>query len=346
MAAIAAAKKEKRQKEKADDKNESVERYAEGQKVQYWSAAKSKWVDARVLRTQEELDGKVVYELTCKVGVTVTPDVMRPRPGTEAPAAAPKSTSGFVSFDAFDARQSMKRGRQDSDSGDERSKTLPRVSTNDTARSVTEASEPLVDWGDPPTALLPREDFGDARRFIEHFVQYAVGAWRRESERGFQACREKERAAFKESVADLEEAMAPLLQRLASGKPLERGEHESEIIRRTGSRTACDGRAVAEAGVVEQLDRMASCASEREYREAHAAYMKLTLGNKRWNLTHTSYVSANSGSGAREYRRNRDSLNTYDVDPVAQKYMQKMRKLVQFLQSINPNSDESKNVLT
>merc|ERR1711862_549889 len=100
-----------------------------------------------------------------------------------------------------------------------------------------------------------------------------------------------------------------------------------------------------EASVLEQLERMAVCGAEREYKEAHAAYMKLTLGNKMWNLTHTSFVSANSGSGAREYRRNRDSLNTYDMDPVAQKYMQGMRKIVHFAQRIRPNDDQSKNVV-
>merc|ERR1712187_773832 len=97
--------------------------------------------------------------------------------------------------------------------------------------------------------------------------------------------------------------------------------------------------------VLGELERMAALGRNREYLAAQKAYMKLALGNKRWNNTCVTHVSANSMSGAREYRRNRDDLNTYDVDPVSRRYIQGMKKLVQFTQSIQPNTDQSKNIV-
>merc|ERR1712232_388454 len=99
-----------------------------------------------------------------------------------------------------------------------------------------------------------------------------------------------------------------------------------------------------ESTALTSLDQMATFASEMEYAKANLTYTKLTFGNKMWNLTHVSHVAACTMKGAREYRRNRDSLNTYDVDPVSQRYMHAMRKLCQFAQAVRPNDDESKNV--
>merc|ERR1711972_491250 len=106
-----------------------------------------------------------------------------------------------------------------------------------------------------------------------------------------------------------------------------------------------EGKFVKEASVLDSLDRMATSASKKDYADAHGTYMKLTLGNKMWNSTHVAHVAACTMKGAREYRRNRDSLNTYDMDPVSQKYMHAMKKLVQFMQCIQPNQDQSKNVV-
>merc|ERR1711972_445213 len=107
-----------------------------------------------------------------------------------------------------------------------------------------------------------------------------------------------------------------------------------------------EGKFVKEASVLDSLDRMATSASKKDYADAHATYMKLTLGNKMWNSTHVAHVAACTMKGAREYRRNRDSLNTYDMEPVSQKYMHGMKKLCHFAQCIRPNTeDQSKNVM-
>jgi len=373
MAAIAAARKTEKQKKKAigpavpgatiksnePGEFDKARIYEVNEKVLYLSASKGGWVDAKVLRRDDKDDGSYVYELDVKF--RVTPDKIRPRPGPEVAATATASSS-FVSFDTFAAKPSMKRSVDDDDT-DRRYKKVAKAQVTEGAEHVFGqedscsdgemtkeaklAAEIPIDWSDPPKELMPRDHFGEneAGAFIEHFVRFFVGAWRRVSEAGFPGFSDMERRSFKDSLHDTEEAMAPLLRQLRMGANLQKGEGQGEVVRRTGARTACDGRAVKEASVLEQLERMAVCGAEREYKEAHAAYMKLTLGNKTWNLTHTSFVSANSGSGAREYRRNRDSLNTYDMDPVAQRYMQRMRKLVQLSQCLRPNDDHSKNVV-
>merc|ERR1711957_908401 len=105
-----------------------------------------------------------------------------------------------------------------------------------------------------------------------------------------------------------------------------------------------DGKYVKEIGVIQSLDQMATFAYEREYHKSNTTYTRLTFGNKMWNLTHVQHVSACTMKGAREYRRNRDSLNTYDMDPVSQKYMWAMKKLCYLSQILKPNIvDHSRN---
>ncbi|CAK9110965.1 unnamed protein product [Durusdinium trenchii] len=100
---------------------------------------------------------------------------------------------------------------------------------------------------------------------------------------------------------------------------------------------------VIRSGVLEQLDEIATNSSNLDYLAARAGYMKLTLGNKTWNNTFVAHVAACTMKGAREYRRNRDNYNTYDMDPDSQKYMHALLKLVQLAQCLRPNGDQSKN---
>jgi len=222
------------------------------------------------------------------------------------------------------------------------------------------------DWVNPPPELLSREQVAQtstategaeqrkgwvARAFIEHFCRYALGAWRRKLHSGegaaaFAEFTHLERQAFQDPrlLREAEEAITPLVRRLKSGANLQRGE-EKHKSRCRETRTSMESKFVKEANVLESLDRMASSAALQNYVDAHATYMKLTLGNKMWNSTYVAHVAACTMKGAREYRRNRDSLNTYDMDPVSQKYMHALKKLVQFMQCIRPSSDQSKNVV-
>lgn len=212
---------------------------------------------------------------------------------------------------------------------------------------MEEANKPF-ERGDLPAELLPRESVGggDPAAFIDHFVRFCIGAWRREHAAGFQGFGDMERAAFQgSSLQTTERAITPLLRRLKRGESLERGEKEEWHGTCRETRTSMDGQLVLETSVLDQIHHIVTMAVERQYTEAHAAYIKLTLGNKKWNSTTVMHIPACQMKGAREYRRNRDSLNTYDVDPVSQKYMHALRKLVQLAQCIRPNDDQSKNVL-
>ncbi|CAK0836190.1 unnamed protein product [Prorocentrum cordatum] len=345
MQAIAAAGKAEKRKTKQHGKTTVQLPVAKpyifeaGDKVLYWSESKSRWVNAEVLRCNSK-DGAFTYDLNLKS--KVLQEKVRPAPGkgeTFDPSALPPpqlSTSAFANFNAFGARHCKKRGR-DSDSEEQQRR----------ARVADEAAAgPRIDWSSPPPQLLARESFGEASAFIDHFVRYFLGAWEEHDRTSSQVFSERDLAAFGGgALVEARHAIAPLLSQLARGEKLERGETRGATIKVSAKRGTSDGSHVDEAGVLEQLDRMASCAAFRDYAEAHRAYMKLTLGHKAWNNTCVTFVSANTSSGAREYRRNRDSLNTYDVDPVAQKYMQAMRKIVHFAQSIRPNDDQSKNVI-
>merc|ERR1712150_28558 len=150
-----------------------------------------------------------------------------------------------------------------------------------------------------------------------------------------------ERAAFLSSLPDTEKAITPLIRRLRSGVSLNRGEDRDTRTSRE-TRTSMEGKYVREKNVLDAFDEMVTAATDRDYARAHAVYMKLTMGNKMWNLTHVAHVAACTMKGAREYRRNRDSLNTYDMDPVSQRYMWAVKKIVHFAQCICPNSDQSK----
>lgn len=346
MAAIAAARRSERKKKKAGAgagaPSENRRNFHVGEKVQYWSDSKGKWIDAVVLKCSDT-SGVVTYDLTVKA--RAVPDKVRALPEStdlpdlDKPPAPTAPVSSFISFDGFGGKQPKKRGR-DSESEEE----LGRAG----ALHDGDAAEQAIDWTTPPSELLLREQVGDGRAaaFIDHFVRFVLGAWKCQQAADFPGFSDVERAAFGGSaLEETREAMVPLLTQLARGEKLERGETKPDRIRMSGARTGCDGRHVDEAGVLEQLDSMASSAAKRDYAEAHKAYMTLTLGHKKWNNTCVTHVSANSMSGAREYRRNRDSLNTYDIDPVAQKYMQGMRKIIHFAQRIRPNDDQSKNVM-
>jgi len=224
---------------------------------------------------------------------------------------------------------------------------IEKTSETDSEEYKTEKSP--WNWNNPPTQLLPAPMSEDASRkekseWLGHFVSYSLGVWQREQEQGFKKFTSEQRASFKD-LASIQTAMAPLMWRLRKGESLDRGEgnwrHGKTKSRET--RTSMEGKFVKELGVLDSLHKMATSAVEKDYFEANAVYMKLAFGNKMWNLTHVAHVAACTMKGAREYRRNRDSLNTYDNDPVSQRYMHAFKKLMHFLQSMNPNEDPRKN---
>jgi len=201
------------------------------------------------------------------------------------------------------------------------------------------------DFSKSPAELLPPEKVckGQPGAYIQHFVEWIFGEWERMQERGYPGFEPIAVTKFNKTIKECQEAITPLLWRLKKGVSLDRGEEKS-TKRSRETRTSMEGKFVKEKSVLDQLFKMANCCHERNYIEAHAEYMRLTFGNKMWNLTFVGHVAACTMKGAREYRRNRDSLNTYDMDPVSQKYMHAMKKLCHFAQCVRPSSDAAMNV--
>lgn len=221
-------------------------------------------------------------------------------------------------------------------------------STDDETRNRLASEFQQLDWRKPPTELPTRESCGEgqdgARIFIDHFIRYMFGVWQEREESGFLGFSDMERSKFKGQLPLMKEAMTPLLVRLRKNENLDRHEQKDERRSRE-TRTGMEGKFIKHGSVLGQLDDIVTSAATMEYQQAHRTYMTMTFGNKLWNSTFVAHVAACTMKGAREYRRNRDSLNTYDMDPVSAKYMHAMLRIVQFAQCINPNSDFSKNVV-
>lgn len=206
-----------------------------------------------------------------------------------------------------------------------------------------------VDWS-APVELLSREaveaaEGGDRPgTFVLHFVRFVVGAWQRLLEEGGGGgARGSDAGANLEQFRsqELKQVMAnmePLLLQLEGGrlsqairtKDKQRG--SAGIQRHEGDQ--------ANPKVVRQLDKMVSLTVEKKYVDANKAYMEMVLGHKKWNNTLASYGgTGGTNKGARIYITKQDDLLEYDRDPVVQRYIQAIRKLVLFAQAIRPNPD-------
>jgi len=199
----------------------------------------------------------------------------------------------------------------------------------------------IIDWKDPPPELLPREKFKKAVEWVEHFVRYYIGIWQKKAEEGYVGFGHMETQTLQPLLKTSMGALEVLIRRLHNPKELDRS--EKEVRKGRGTRAGMEGKVQKEKSVLLQLDEITTASSNMDYLGARAGYMKLTLGNKTWNSTFVTHVAACTMKGAREYRRNRDNFNTYDMDPDSQKYMHALLKLVQLAQCIKPNPDQSKN---
>lgn len=96
-------------------------------------------------------------------------------------------------------------------------------------------------------------------------------------------------------------------------------------------------------GVLAHVSEMASFAEEREYTAANKVYMELTIGNKKWqNVLAGAQGKHNKGASIKIIPQS--TLTAYDSDPAVQKYIQALRRIIQFLQLKRPNPDVSKHM--
>mmetsp|Transcript_15456 Transcript_15456/g.24706 ORF Transcript_15456/g.24706 Transcript_15456/m.24706 type:complete len:337 (-) Transcript_15456:74-1084(-) len=221
----------------------------------------------------------------------------------------------------------------------------------------------IISWANPPAKLLTPEEVSKSKKdsqediykkyprtvadnaaFVEHFVRYGVGQWQRKATDSYAGFKHMEAVTFgnKGLLENSLKGLEVLLRRLLNPKELDRSEKEVRKGRET--RAGMEGKVQKEKNVLEQISNICKEAAQQDYLGAQRGYMRLTLGNKTWNNTFVTHVAACTMKGAREYRRNRDNFNTYDMDPDSQKYMHALLKLVMLLQCTHPNPDVSKHV--
>lgn len=279
--------------------------------------------EAELLRLRREAEAKKAMKRAVQKELKRL-DERAKRDATERTAGGqPAEGAGgseYTSFEGFEA------GRAAGDDPEPDESSEGDESEDSEKQQVKE-----VDWNDGPDKLLPRDfvmsQASSPGAFVEHFVRYMVRAWRRELEREspFAGCNTSaaERAALGtwESFRLAQAALAPLILQLEEG--------------------------AADALIVKQLDKLVTLAAEREYMDAGVVYIEISMGNKKWNNAHANYAGTHcQNKGVRVYVTKKDKEIAYDVDPVVQKYVQNMRRLLHFAQCIRPNSDVSKHLRT
>jgi hypothetical protein len=202
---------------------------------------------------------------------------------------------------------------------DEESQDSVATDASTRARKKRNADRP-VSWLNPPLELASREEIEAPDAFLAHFVRFAVGAWgrvldeKRSHDPGFQPM------FVPSALKQAEDDLAPLIKQ-------------------------CEGEKLAGSALLGLLDKMVSCAADREYYRASQVYTQLTLGNKKWNQCLSQYGGpANTNKGARMYIVEASEMLDYDKDPVVQRYIHCMKKLIYVTQCVRPNADVGKHV--
>lgn len=213
------------------------------------------------------------------------------------------------------------------------------------------AAEEAAIWDDLPTEFLQREivEAGVQNErlrqgiYVEHFVRFAVGAWRRLLQEGNggakplndgqsirpacihpgqTAAAEQFRSAQK--LQEAEAALEPLIQQLQKKQ--------------------------MPPSILTQLDKIADFNADRDYVQAAATYMTLTLGNKRWHSHETlmggSYSATRAPSGFENYKENQEGRLAYETDARVERYLHCIKRLTLLMQCFFPNEDMAKNVST
>jgi len=185
-----------------------------------------------------------------------------------------------------------------------------------------------VDWTDPPTELQPRAEAIKGKSeacFVTHFIRFVMGRWRSSLKEGtldvegLGSLSDTMRAIYETeaSLKETQDMLAPLMQQLELGK--------------------------VDAEIMKHLDRMVTCAADREYKEAMTSYVEITIGRKKWNNA-VMFGEAKHNKGFNSRRVKRDEDNKFDSDETVKKYIQAIRRIFTFAQLIRPNEDVSKHM--
>ncbi|CAE7666725.1 unnamed protein product, partial [Symbiodinium pilosum] len=78
----------------------------------------------------------------------------------------------------------------------------------------------IIDWGNPPTELRPRESFKAATAWVEHYVRHYIGEWQRKAADGYAGFPDLAVTTLKPLLKPSMEALEILIRRLHNPREL------------------------------------------------------------------------------------------------------------------------------
>lgn len=185
------------------------------------------------------------------------------------------------------------------------------------ARSEWYANKLLLDAasGVAPAEPKPRGESKSDEEYVMSFALFWYHSWTQSS---------GEHRADAKATKDTREAFVPLLQQL------KRNAVPKDLLR--------------------QIADFADLSAQREYAKANDVYIAITIGKALWH-THLDLGNQRAhwtgGTDGRTMQRQvveKDYKNAslFDSDPLVQRYVHALKRLVTYMQSVQPNSDPSK----
>eukprot|EP00747_Dinoflagellata_sp_TGD_P169346 gnl/TRDRNA2_/TRDRNA2_198119_c0_seq1.p1 gnl/TRDRNA2_/TRDRNA2_198119_c0~~gnl/TRDRNA2_/TRDRNA2_198119_c0_seq1.p1 ORF type:complete len:331 (+),score=58.17 gnl/TRDRNA2_/TRDRNA2_198119_c0_seq1:79-1071(+) len=196
---------------------------------------------------------------------------------------------------------------------------------NDSDEDTVKKARRHEDWratklldDEPPTELEPRTAYNSDEDFLGRFVLYWFHAW--SAGTGMSASEKPDAKA----VQSAREALLPLLQQLQKG--------------------------TCQKALLGNLSDFADLAMQREYSKANDVYIAITIGKATWHSDlDLGEQRAHWGQGCQlrtmqrqVVSKDRSIVNLFDTDPVVQRYVHGLKRLVTHIQSVQPSVDPSK----
>lgn len=237
----------------------------------------------------------------------------------EVIAAAQKeqssNSSGFASFEAFDAQSSHFKAH----GMDE-----PENDPDDEDDIDPDALLPMEFYSlqDLPEELLAAGDMGsEPGLYVAHFVRFVLGCWQRTLSSG----KPLEGPGLTAQSAALFQSKAKLRETTEALKPL---------LRQLWLRKVTDE-------VLRELEKVVRHAADRDYIRANEVYVAMTMGRKTWHNSLPCFQQQQNHGGSVRKIIKQSELVDFDWDPVMQAYMHALKRLIQFVQCVRPPDSPS-----
>lgn len=239
----------------------------------------------------------------------------------DAEGAEPEAEK-FKAFEGFDAGKAHAAAHGIHEDDDVSSDSGSSSSEDEDGKAIR---RPTDFWGEPPEDLLERTDLEDSldgsRAYVAHFIRYVMGVWHMYFKNGRKiegnGLTEGVAASFNSAmvVEKTRESLTPLLNQL------QRNSVPEDILR--------------------QIDKVASLAAGRDYKQCMQEYVVVTMGRKTWHQTvMQTMMQQNHGGSVARITKQSPFVN-FDFDPTMNAYMLALKRVIQFLQWLRPPTNPS-----